>query len=181
MNSNELADFDALDWIDRYFSGQATLDYEQLRPVLCFSLIWNVFESIACNRNANPTAIRRSVDRAHSADQLDSLKYSRYVKFFRTRYLHDGTIDEAFNRLLMTDRNSQTIVHRVLNGDDNDSNNVVYALLLIAHRIRNNLFHGNKNVTGLHRQVELFQVVNHLLSDYVEDISPEIPSDLFAA
>jgi hypothetical protein len=59
------------------------------------------------------------------------------------------------------------VVGGVLNGTLNDPNNVVYALLLIAHRIRNNLFHGEKEVAILHAQAELFQAVNSLLASYL--------------
>ena len=51
-------------------------------------------------------------------------------------------------------------------------NNIVYALLLIAHRIRNNLFHGNKGIESLHTQTDLFRVVNRLLATFLEDIQP---------
>ena len=178
MDSQELANFDAFDWIDRYFAGQATLDYNQLRPVLCFSLIWNLFETIACRRMANPTSIRQSVDHADQSGRIDSTKYGQYVTYFRNRYLTDGTIDDVFDRLLMTHSESQIVVRRVLNDETKDLNNIVYALLLIAHRISNNLFHGNKSVSSLHQQTDIFQVVNRLITDYIEDIAPDRPPSL---
>lgn len=178
MNSQELANFDAFDWIDRYFAGQATLDYNQLRPVLCFSLIWNLFETIACRRMANPNSIRQSVDHADQSGRIDPAKYAKYVTFFRNRYLTDGTVDDVFDRLLMTHAESRIVVRRVLNDETKDLNNIVYALLLIAHRIRNNLFHGNKEVSSLHLQTDLFQVVNRLLTDFIEDIAPDRPPGL---
>ena len=69
------------------------------------------------------------------------------------------------------------MVRGVLNGETQDVNNIVYALLLIAHRIRNNLFHGNKGIDSLHTQTELFQVVNRLLSDFIENVGPRITRD----
>lgn len=52
MTAEELGNFDALAWIDRHFAERARLDYDQLRLVLCFSLIWNLFETVACRRKA---------------------------------------------------------------------------------------------------------------------------------
>ncbi|MBX3439583.1 MAG: hypothetical protein KF861_18995 [Planctomycetaceae bacterium] len=176
--NSSLTDFDALNWINRYFAGEAALDYSELRPVLSFSLIWNLFETIACRRSANATTIRRSVDHADQSGRLNRSKYHHYVEFFRERYLHDGRIDDVFDRLLMTDRESQNMMRRVLVDDTKDLNNIVYALLLIAHRVRNNLFHGNKSVSSLHQQTELFQVINRLLTDYIEDIAPDRPPGL---
>ena len=178
MDMQQLTDFDAFDWIDRYFAGQAVLDYGQLRPVLCFSLIWNLFETVACRRMASPTSIRRSVDHADHTGRLDSAKYEKYITFFRERYLNDGTLDDMFDRLLMTHDESRTVVRRVLAGESRDINNVVYAMLLIAHRVRNNLFHGNKTVSSLHQQTELFQVINRLLTEYIEDVVPDRPPGL---
>jgi hypothetical protein len=172
MPVEELGNFDALAWIDRYFAEQARLDYDQLRPILCFSLIWNLFETVACRRMATVRSIRQAVDHADQAGRLDRARYSKFVMFFRSRYVRDGDIEHAFERLLMTNMESQVAVRRALMGEAQDMNNIVFALLLIAHRIRNNLFHGNKGVETLHTQTELFQVVNRLLATFIEDIQP---------
>lgn len=173
MSPENFSTFDAFDWIDRYFARSANLNYEQLRPVLCFSLIWNLFETVACHRSANANSIRRAVDHADQSGRLDRAKYQDYVDYFKKRYLQNGSIEEVFNRLLMTNE-SRIVVKRVLLDEDHDLNNIVYALLLIAHRIRNNLFHGNKGVQTLHTQTELFCVVNRLLSTFIEDIQPDM-------
>src|SRR5205085_4037058 len=102
MRTEELNNFDALEWIDRYFAGQAKIDYDQLRPILCFSLIWNLFETVACRRWATPETIRRSVDHADQSGRLESAKYLRYVDYFRVRYLRDGSMDRAFSGLFMS-------------------------------------------------------------------------------
>jgi hypothetical protein len=172
MPAEELGNFDALAWIDRYFAQRAPLDYDQLRPVMCFSLIWNLFETVACRRMATIRSIREAVDHADQAGRLNRTRYTEFVEFFRNRYLRDGNIEHAFERLLMTNTESQVAVRRALVGEAQDLNNIVFALLLIAHRIRNNLFHGNKGVETLHTQTELFQVVNRLLATFIEDIQP---------
>jgi len=172
MLAEELESFDALAWIDRYFAERARLDYDQLRPVICFSLIWNLFETVACRRWANVRSIREAVDHADQAGRLDHAKYAEFLDYFRDRYLHAGDIEDVFERLLMTHTESQVAVRRALLGEAHDLNNIVFALLLIAHRIRNNLFHGNKGVETLHTQTKLFQVVNRLLATFIEDIQP---------
>jgi hypothetical protein len=168
----QLDDFDAFRWIDSYFAGRARLDYDQLRPVLCFSLIWNLFETVACRRQANPTSIREAVDHAEESGRLDRATYTKYVECFRLRYLHDGDIDRVFEVLFMDHARCRTVVRGVLLDEMHDLNNIVYSLLLIAHRIRNNLFHGNKRIENLHTQTDLFRVVNRLLATFLEDIQP---------
>jgi hypothetical protein len=171
MPAEELDSFNALAWIDRYFAERSRLDYDQLRPVLCFSLIWNLFETVACRRMATIRSIREAVDHADQAGRLDRARYTEFLNYFRDRYLHPGDIEEVFERLLMTNMESQVAVRRALVGEAQDLNNIVFALLLIAHRIRNNLFHGNKGVETLHTQTKLFQVINRLLATFIEDIS----------
>ncbi len=162
---------DELQWIDRYFGAAGLLDYNHLKPILCFSLIWNLFETHACQRHATPTSIRRSVDHADESGRLALNRYERFVHYFRDRYLSYGQgFDTFFDRLLLTHSESQTAVRRALSGQARDLNNIVYALLLIAHRIRNNLFHGNKDVQSLPQQTELFTAANALLTTYLEDI-----------
>jgi hypothetical protein len=140
-------------------------------------LIWNLFETHACQRNANLSSIRRSVDRAVESSRLSSDRYNQFVHYFRERYYlaDEGKFETFFDRLMLTCPESQKVVKRALNGHASDVNDVVYALLLIAHRIRNNLFHGNKDVQSLPQQAELFTAVNSLLTTYLEDIE-NLPS-----
>jgi hypothetical protein len=168
---------DELQWIKSYLGVANSLDYAQMKPVLCFSLIWNLFETHACQRNANPSSIRRSVDHADKSGRLSLNKYKQFVDYFRERYYlaNEDKFETFFNRLMLTHIESQKTVKRALNGDASDVNDIVYALLLIAHRIRNNLFHGNKDVQSLPQQVELFTAVNSLLTTYLEDIQ-NLPS-----
>ncbi|MEP7337055.1 MAG: hypothetical protein ABI977_04875 [Acidobacteriota bacterium] len=164
--------FDALDWIDQYFAGRAKLNFDQLRPVLCFSLIWNLFETVACHRKADPNSIRQAVDQAVDRGRLSQVTYVKYVEYFRSRYLHDGNIDHVFAVFILDHERSKAVVRGVLLDEMQDLNNIVYALLLIANRVRNNLFHGNKRLETLHTQTELFHVVNSLLATFLEDFHP---------
>lgn len=165
-----IRNFDAIEWINRFFQGTASLNFEQLRPILCFSLIWNLFETKACRKKASKTSIRECVDFADESGRLKIEKYQVYLEFFRERYVINNSVDAAFERLLLRDSDSKEAVRRSLLGESHDTNNIVLGLLLIALRIRNNLFHGNKDVETLPRQTELFVVTNSLLSTFLEDI-----------
>lgn len=168
---DHVAEFDAITWINGYFRGSVHLDFDHLRPVLCFSLIWNLFETHACRRHATAESIRKSVDHADESRQLRREHYECYLSFFRSKYLTpERTIDCFFDHLLLTEPRAQEVVRRALLSESQDLNNHVYALLLIAHRIRNNLFHGNKDVESLPRQIDLFNTVNALLATYLDDI-----------
>jgi hypothetical protein len=163
--------FDGINWLNMRFQ-HTNVDFAQLRHVLSFSLLWNLFETKACNRTANPNSIKRSVDAAVLENRLNHEKYLTYVIFFRNRYIDENNnFDNRFNNLGLTNEEHRQIVERTLQSNTNVLNSDVYALLLIAHRIRNNLFHGNKNIQFLESQTDLFKVVNNLLADYIEDIT----------
>jgi hypothetical protein len=168
---------DELQWINSYLGMPNPLDYAQMKPVLCFSLIWNLFETDACERNADPSSIWRSVDRANKSGMLSSNKYNQYVDYFRNRYYlaDEKKFETFFDLLMLTCTKSREAVKRALNGDASDVNDIVYALLLIAHRIRNNFYHGNKDVQSLPQQIELFTAINSLLTTYLDDIQ-NLPS-----
>jgi hypothetical protein len=185
MATDNLCDFDAFAWIQHYFAVYVDLDYDHLRPVLSFSLIWNLFERVTCGTRANTTSIRRAVDDAHQSEALEQSKYMEYVEYFKARYLQrdklgggelgGGELSGMFGRLMMTDPESRVVVRRVLTGETHDTDNIVYGLVLIAQRIRNNLFHGNKEIGSLPGQTELFCVVNRLLTTFVDDYRARVP------
>jgi len=58
-----------------------------------------------------------------------------------------------------------------LNSPQSSLEDIVKSLLFIAYRIRNNFFHGNKNLSDLFNQEDLFQQINQVLMDYLDDIS----------
>lgn len=164
--------FDGISWLNQEFAF-AGIDFrdERLQPVFTFALIWNLVEKKACGRYANERAIRNSVDKADNEDRLQLANYLQYMDYFRRRYLEDHTIEYLYQRLNFRNNNQRDAVRRAFEHELNDINNIVYALLLIAYRIRNNLFHGEKELHLLYQQEELFRVINNLLTDYLNDIN----------
>lgn len=137
-------------------------------PILHFSLMWNLFERDACGREAKPANIERAVQAAFAEGNLSLDPFQEHLAYFRTRSQRDGmSIDRYLDALKMDNKNARHLVRGVLAGDLSDANNAVHALLLIAHRIRNNLFHGEKEVATLHSQADLFRAVNSLLATYL--------------
>jgi len=47
----------------------------------------------------------------------------------------------------------------------------VKAMLFIAHRVRNNFFHGEKCVTSLSAQRPLFEILNEMLAKVIDAFS----------
>lgn len=160
--------FNPLAWVNEYIQPAMNINEDAFGPILHFSLMWNLFERDACERNATPANIKKAVESAFAAKKLTLVPFQEHLQYFQNRAQRDGmTISSYLDALKMTHENSRHLVDGVLSGTLNDSNNAVYALLLIAHRIRNNLFHGEKNVVMLHTQAHLFRAVNSLLATYL--------------
>jgi len=155
--------FNALEWFSRFSKEGTPIDASELQPVLEFTLIWNLFERETCDRFVRIDSIREHVNWASSRGKLQSDAYEPYLAFFRERYPQHDEEEFLADHLLASSRchtrrvpEDIALLSDVLAGRSTDANNVVYALLFIAYRVRNNLFHGEKNVYTLHLQKELF-------------------------
>ena len=170
--SLSINDFDPMAWVNEYIQATPNVDATTFEPILLFALMWNLFERDACARQANPASIQRSVLNTFSKGKLALDRFQEHLNYFRTRAQSDRmTIDQYLHQALrMRDASAKQLVKRVLASELNDPNNVVSALLLIAHRIRNNLFHGEKEVAHLNSQVDLFRCLNSLLATYLSVI-----------
>lgn len=171
-------DFDVFEWIRRYYPN---LNAHQLTPILHFSLIWNMFETKVGRRLASPAIIRGNVTEAVRKGILQAHEYQPYLDYFRSRYSgrQSHYLDDLFavmyvgnSRVRETNERYREEMLRVFRGETDDVTEVVYVLLLIAYRVRNNFFHGNKELESLPGQTELFHVVNRLLSKYLDDVYP---------
>lgn len=178
MTLANLTNFDSFGWVSRYFP---YLDHDQIDSILSFSLIWNLFEARICGKFASVRRIRDEVDRADKSGRLQRDIYEQYLNYFKNRYGPDGA--GALEELTPTGpdlrrnvREANATVRAVIEGvfqdPHPDTADMVNALLLIAYRMRNNFFHGSKNIQNLPRQVELFRVVNSLLSTFIDAVNP---------
>lgn len=164
-----IAEFNLLAWVNAYTRPAVPVDASTFEPILHFSLMWNLFERDACGKEANPANIEKAVQKTFTEGKLAIEPFTEHLKYFRDRAQQDGmTIERYLDALKMSNPKARNLVKGVLSTTLSDPNNAVYALLLIAHRIRNNLFHGEKEVALLHSQAELFRVINSLIATYLE-------------
>ncbi len=173
--------FDAVTWFGKFTKESSTIASEDLQPVLEFTLIWNLFERELHNRFVRIRGIREHVDHRYNEGLLDKSAFQPHVEFFRVRYPEFEEEGHLANRLLPASRRNvladladTKIVEDVLSGESNDANNVIYALLFISYRVRNNLFHGEKDIYQLHLQRDLFATVNSILATYLEQTCRQI-------
>jgi hypothetical protein len=161
--------FDVLYWLNSHRGDAPELLESGLSDVLCFSLMWSLFERRACATNANINAICGVATRLYDRGRLTVEDFQPYLAYFRNRYLSEGEeTNEKFERLRFRENDRKQTVEDVLKGKLVDPASIVFALLVIVFRLRNNLFHGTKNLFQLPEQGENFAVANRLLATVLD-------------
>lgn len=160
--------FNEIEWLNRYFdTSSRRINEEDIQSVLYFALIWNLFELRACKKFANVTSITNKVDEVYRGGLLRPEDFAAYLDYYQNRYLTEGQINDKFYRLNFRRADKKELVESVLRGNLDGINDIVLALLLIILRLRNNLFHGEKDIYRLNYQIENFKVANQVLATFL--------------
>ena len=160
--------FDPSKWVNEYAEPAFPIEDKVFDQILKFSLIWNLFERHACNRKASWNSIREAASKAFAAGLIRSEDFEPYADFFRNRANshHDGI--EGYIAALNTGSAKMDLqIRNLLHGSHQSPASMLTSLMLIAFRVRNNLFHGNKEIAYLHNQADLFKFINSMLANYL--------------
>lgn len=157
-----------LEWLqnNRYYH---ELDESKLKSVFYFGLIWNVYEKELCDQDGK---IRQHSE-DHSmifAEKLNPNLLARVFGYFKNRYVsNNGLPTEHFKTFEFQIEHVKTEVYGYLSSANPSNRDKLKALLCIAFRLRNNLFHGIKDVDKLYEQNENFRQINLLLMNLIEN------------
>jgi hypothetical protein len=138
--------------------------------VSSFTILWNIFESqlSVLRYDINYYGFKAFIDNGNLlnfssasyiniwADQGDYNLLNLYL------VLDYAKINKPAYTALINN------IERVLNRNDDNFENQNFVGLCISYRIRNNLFHGSKNVLDLGEQRDIFREVNKYLFDLID-------------
>jgi hypothetical protein len=155
-------------WINKFLSTRVPISLEDVDSVLCFSLLWNMFEGLVCGKNASIPKIEMAVEKIMRAGNLNPRDYEDHLAYFRRRYVEDGSVNDRFDGLRFRPRDREDLVRDVLVGQVSAAGDILLALLIIVYRFRNNLFHGEKSLRELPSQKGSFSVANCILMQVME-------------
>lgn len=143
------------------------LDEQQLTSIFYFPLIWNIFEKELCNKNAKIGTHPDNISSDYAA-LIDSEVLSGVFSHFKKRYIRDGKATSLFKNFeFKTPSTIKGETFDILNSSD-CATLQLKALLYIAFRLRNNLYHGEKEVNKLYEQNENFKQINLLLMALID-------------
>ncbi len=151
------------------FLGEAEIDWEKLKPVMCFVVLWNRLE-VKHGQHLSLAGLETSADSATALPAFDISRYEPHVVFFQERY---RSSPHRLPSLFRTGQESvvKQRVDDLVAGNLTTPKDRLIAVLMIPYRIRNNLFHGRKDTFELYSQTDLFTHVNEVLCLFYADLN----------
>lgn len=169
-----MTEYFVIDWLKRYLD-KPTLEEKELKPVLHYSLLWSLFESVyfTDDKSLNP---KRLLDLSDiSCDSLSDEKLFEIFNFFKKRYVSDDKINSKYNELKLSKKvlrdglfSNFDYCQSILMGKSPTKPDTLKTVFLIVHRFRNNLFHGRKRTITLHIYKKPFNIINEFLIHFIE-------------
>jgi hypothetical protein len=167
---------DPFEWL-QHRVGREALPGEAFESAMKFALLWMYFEGQACGAEANSKRLREFATDLY-ARRLEALRrqLDRPLRFFSARYGDVANNPERFIRRLGEPERikpaDQAAIINALSRENIDEVDKATGLLLICFRVRNNLFHGSKQVQTLAQQTELFENLSLILTTLLEAREP---------
>ena len=164
---HEYSTFSAKKWIAENLTTAKRLTPETLRAVENFTLMWNVFEGLLCNTHADIKTFKdlaaEIVKRRRCRAEI-----ARIFTYYQKRYYVKKGFTEHFTGLRFRSKSQKEFVETVVRGKKSDFESRVLAVLIILHRIRNNLFYGLQSLDMLNSQAFNLYVACRTLATIIE-------------
>jgi hypothetical protein len=167
--------FSAKHWISNNCYGGETLKPEAIEVISDFTLMWNVFEGALCNNHANIQKFERLATAIIAQCVSLPVEIQDAVRFWSARYLTDRKFNNRFYGLHFRPNNRQEHVEAVLRRETDDPQGQLLAVMIIIYRLRNNLFHGLKQIDSLNEQMRNLATASHALAAIVQISQPPPP------
>jgi len=153
-------------WLEsnRYYS---ELDESKLTSIFYFALIWNLFEKECCGKFAKMDEHPKQL--SEHAEQVSRVMLQDVWCHFQQRYIANDKPTQLFKSFAFQPRDNKAWVEAILRLDAKATEQEkLEALLRIAFRLRNNLYHGEKSVSKLYEQNENFRQINQILMALID-------------
>ncbi len=146
------------EWINQRFG--VNLNDNDLTSIKDFSLVWNVFEG---NVFANRFTITRAETEINNR-VFEIAEFQAFLDYFKIRYVQNGATNVRFDNLHFRPSDRKVFVQQVLLDTLTDIREIILAITIIIYRLRNNLFHGLKDIRVIDQQRDNFNQANSFLT-----------------
>ena len=150
------------EWISRNIRDGDKINSETYQSIADFCVMWALFEGTELHGFDVAVDELKNVSNrvAYSIQDIDIL-----LAFWVNRYTSESTTNEKFEQLNLSHQPHKDLVSQVLLGTEKNREKVTHALLLIVYRLRNNLFHGVKDITQISGQISNLTTASALLKN----------------
>ncbi|MEM7042637.1 MAG: hypothetical protein AAF543_07485 [Pseudomonadota bacterium] len=131
--------------------GYAGLDRDDRTAIREFALLWSIFESQALFGDSRAEAMINYVDDVAKVAEVEDRRlltapFIPHLTYFRDQFIDaDRTsTNDLFETLAFRDETHKALVRHALVKLNDETPELVKALLIIVHRLRDNLFRGLK-------------------------------------
>ncbi len=130
-----------------------------------FAMIWNLFEDRCMGNFAKISKVDNLVKGIIS---IDNLEVDAIFNYFKDRYKVADNIYDIECLLWRRNKNSyRNFVIKKFRDTQCSHQDKIKAVLYIIFRLRNNLFHGEKDIAIINEQKQTFVLVNKFLMDLI--------------
>jgi hypothetical protein len=170
MQNQTLQFFDAQAWARASLREAPTLRPATLDIVAGFTFMWNLFEEFACGGRSSVSVplLGKVAEQIAESPFLAHNNVEHSLSFYRFRYLNGDQMQKRFYDLNFRKNERLELVEAVLKGEESRLSAQLHGLLIIAYRIRNNMFHGLKSVHTWDDQAQNISEAARILSIAIE-------------
>jgi hypothetical protein len=160
------------EWINRTLD--SSLNDEDFEPIYYFSLLWNLFEGKLFATNfclSQDTTKRKIQDICSQLNNGDNNIVNTTFNHFKHRYVSDGNTNDGFDSSLFLDGRNEDLkneAREILLKTEPSMMEKLKSLVIIIYRLRNNLFHANKELRFIDGQRCNFVHANQFLKMCIE-------------
>jgi hypothetical protein len=149
-------------WIATNIRDGENISEESYQSIADFCVMWALFEGTELHGiNVVVDELKNVAYRI--ANKIQNIECA--LEFWRQRYICEGQTNQKFEHLNLTHQPHRDLVSRVLLGIEIEQETVTLALLLIIYRLRNNLFHGIKDITTIRHQASNLDMASDFLKN----------------
>lgn len=149
------------EWINNRFG--IAMNELGLAAIKDFFLIWNVFDRV-CDNNFSFAEVQQQIAERH----FNADSFIHYLHYFQNRYINTGRTNERVEPLYFRPNDRLDFVRQVLLGELADINYILLTIVIIVYRLRNNLFHGLKDLEVIDQQRTNFETANSFLMIFLD-------------
>lgn len=159
---------DIQEWLSNNIESMTTFTNEMYLSISDFSVMWAMFEGTQLKNLASDEPVVDELEKISQrvSNRISDINYA--LEYWSKRYIDSkGKPTDKFVKLGFKHAPHSELVIGVLKGEEKEPQQVINALLLIVYRLRNNLFHGEKDMTKINGQVDNLTVGALVLKDVI--------------